>query len=146
MACTLRPGPPGSGKTRTAGRLIAHLLARGRRVGVSSTSRGAIHHVLDEVEAAAVEPFRGLKKCSRDNPETYYDGRLVESETLPGALPGSGRPTPLGTAWPLTRPEHDRALDYLFDEAGQVSLADALALGTCARTLVLLGDSPSWRR
>ena len=35
------------------------------------------------------------------------------------------------------RPE----LDYLFvDEGGQVSLADALAMGTCARNLVLLGD------
>ena len=32
-------------------------------------------------------------------------------------------------------------VDTLFvDEAGQVSLADALALGTCARNVVLLGD------
>ena len=46
-----------------------------------------------------------------------------------------------GTAWLLCRPELDGTLDYLFvDEAGQVSLADALALGTAARTLVLLGD------
>jgi hypothetical protein len=34
-----------------------------------------------------------------------------------------------------------RKLDYLFiDEAGQTSPADALALGPCAETLVLLGD------
>jgi superfamily I DNA and/or RNA helicase len=46
-----------------------------------------------------------------------------------------------GTAWLFCRPELDSTLDYLFvDEAGQVSLADALALGTSARTLVLLGD------
>ena len=46
-----------------------------------------------------------------------------------------------GTAWLFAREELDGKLDYLFvDEAGQVSLADALALGTCARTLVLLGD------
>src|SRR5262249_14533325 len=46
-----------------------------------------------------------------------------------------------GTSWLLTRAELDGTLDYLFvDEAGQTSLADALALGTCARTLVLLGD------
>jgi uncharacterized protein len=35
----------------------------------------------------------------------------------------------------------DQTLDYLFvDEAGQVALADALAVGTAARNLVLLGD------
>ena len=35
----------------------------------------------------------------------------------------------------------DGALDYLvIDEAGQVSLADALAMGTAARNLILLGD------
>ena len=35
----------------------------------------------------------------------------------------------------------DQPLDYLFiDEAGQVSLADAVAMGTAARNLVLLGD------
>ena len=32
-------------------------------------------------------------------------------------------------------------VDTLFvDEAGQLSLADALAAGTCARNIVLLGD------
>jgi uncharacterized protein len=35
----------------------------------------------------------------------------------------------------------DGKLDYLFiDEAGQVALADAVAMGTAARNLVLLGD------
>jgi superfamily I DNA and/or RNA helicase len=35
----------------------------------------------------------------------------------------------------------DQLLDYLFiDEAGQVSLADTVAMGTAARNLVLLGD------
>src|SRR5581483_2910604 len=31
-------GPPGSGKTWTSGRLIAHLIAHGKRVAVASTS------------------------------------------------------------------------------------------------------------
>src|SRR5205823_3038669 len=36
---------------------------------------------------------------------------------------------------------YDGKFDYLFiDEAGQVSLADALAMGTCARNVVLVGD------
>jgi uncharacterized protein len=46
-----------------------------------------------------------------------------------------------GTAWLFARSELDGQLDYLFvDEAGQVSLADALAVGTAARNVVLLGD------
>ena len=46
-----------------------------------------------------------------------------------------------GTAWMFAREEFDQSLDYLIiDEAGQFSLANALAVGTAARNLVLLGD------
>ena len=49
-------------------------------------------------------------------------------------------PLEAGTAWHFAR-DHERTLDYLFiDEAGQVSLADALAMGTSARNVVLVGD------
>src|SRR5438093_11222138 len=42
---------------------------------------------------------------------------------------------------PTSRHELDGSLDYLvIDEAGQVSLADALAMATSARNLILLGD------
>ena len=40
-------GPPGSGKTWTSGRLIADLIAHGKRVGVASTSHKAIHKLLE---------------------------------------------------------------------------------------------------
>jgi len=46
-----------------------------------------------------------------------------------------------GTAWLFTRPEWEGVLDFLFiDEAGQVSLANAVAMARCAKNLVLLGD------
>jgi len=46
-----------------------------------------------------------------------------------------------GTAWLFARPEHDRAFDYLFiDEAGQVGLANVVAMGVAARNIVLVGD------
>src|SRR5207237_7122028 len=46
-----------------------------------------------------------------------------------------------GTAWLFSDPNLDTTLDYLFiDEAGQVSLADAVAMSTCARNVVLVGD------
>jgi predicted RecB family nuclease len=135
-------GPPGSGKTWTSGRLIADLIGAGHTVGVASTSHKAIHKLLDEVEAAAAEagiPFEGLKKASSGNPESEYESASIVSvhdsdDCCDVDLTG-------GTAWHYARDAHDRTLDYLFvDEAGQVSLADALAMGTCARNVVLLGD------
>jgi superfamily I DNA and/or RNA helicase len=46
-----------------------------------------------------------------------------------------------GTAWFWSRDELVESLDYLFvDEAGQISLAQALAMARSARNLVLLGD------
>jgi uncharacterized protein len=46
-----------------------------------------------------------------------------------------------GTAWLFTRPEWQQQLDFLFiDEAGQVPLANAIAMARCANNLVLLGD------
>jgi len=46
-----------------------------------------------------------------------------------------------GTAWLWAREGMERAVDVLFiDEAGQVALADALAMAQAARNVVLLGD------
>jgi len=135
-------GPPGSGKTWTAGRLIARLVAEGKSVGVASTSHRAIHKLLAEVEAAAAErgvAFRGVKKASRGNAESEFDGRLVENvfdnaDCAGGDVVG-------GTAWLFADDRHERRFDYLFvDEAGQVSLADACAMATSARSVVLVGD------
>jgi uncharacterized protein len=135
-------GPPGSGKTWLGGRLIVHLLGAGQRVGVASTSHKAIHNVLDAVEDAAAEAglvFRGLKKASGGNPESEYRSANVESVFDPGECLDAQLLA--GTAWLFSRPELDGAVDFLFvDEAGQVALADAVAMGTSARNVVLLGD------
>ena len=135
-------GPPGSGKTVTSGRLLAHLLVHGKRVGVASTSHKAIHNLLEAVEAAAAElglRFRGRKKATGGNPESRYESANIES--VEDAAACADADLAAGTAWLFARGEHDATLDYLFiDEAGQVSLADALAMGTAARNLVLVGD------
>jgi uncharacterized protein len=133
-------GPPGSGKTWTSGRLIADLIARGKTVGVASTSHKAIHKLVEEVEAAAGgAAFEGRKKATAGNPESFYEGgERIENVTDSDACVGV--PLEAGTAWHFAR-DHERTLDYLFiDEAGQVSLADALAIGTAARNVVLVGD------
>jgi len=138
-------GPPGSGKTYTGGRLIVDLIERGHRVGVTSTSHKVIHNLLEEVEEVAHEQgvsFKGLKKSSKTNPESEFESThgLIESVDDNAELNDPAARLTAGTAWHYCREDTDR-LDYLFiDEAGQVSLADALALATAARNVVLLGD------
>jgi uncharacterized protein len=139
-------GPPGAGKTWAGARLIAHLLQNGKQVGVAAQSHKAIHNLLNEIEKFAREKgvkFRGLKKSSGDNPESVYEGDFITSEEQFARFVEEAKSVKLlaGTAWLFSRQELDRSLDYLvIDEAGQVALADALAMGTAAKNLVLLGD------
>jgi predicted RecB family nuclease len=138
-------GPPGSGKTYTGARLIVDLLEAGKRVGVTANGHKVIHNLLKEVEEVAKErkfTFVGRKKCSGDNEESQFDSPhgLIESVSDNDALSEPGVELTAGTAWHYCR-EDTAELDYLFiDEAGQVSLADALALATAARNVILLGD------
>lgn len=141
-------GPPGSGKTHTGARLIVDLLRSGKRVGVTSNSHKAIHNLLDAVEAAAREQgfwFRGLKKKSSGADDTEFVSRLpnpmIESTDDNDDCANPAMQLVAGTAWLFSDPDLDRSLDYLFiDEAGQVSLANAIAVSTATRNLVLLGD------
>ena len=138
-------GPPGAGKTWAGARVIAHLLKNGKRVGVAAQSHKAIHNLLNEIEKFARETglsFRGLKK-STDNADSVYEGDFIKSEPqVAGIVEAADRVQLIaGTAWLFSRYELDGTLDYLVvDEAGQVSLADALAMATSARNVILLGD------
>ena len=140
-------GPPGTGKTWTGARIVVDLIRRGRRVGVAATSHKAIHNLLDEIVRAAGKEgvrFRGLKKSSASNPETEYDGgdsisNIADAREFVAA--SSRVQLVAGTAWLFARQDLDGTLDTLvIDEAGQVALADALAMGTAARNVILLGD------
>jgi predicted RecB family nuclease len=129
-------GPPGSGKTYTGARLIAHLIGLGRRVGVTSTSHKAIHNLIAEVEKTGVQ-FRGLKKG-----DSYETASVTTSANQTHfSNPEDDVLLLAGTAWLFAREDMAGVVDTLVvDEAGEVSLADALALGTSAKNLVLLGD------
>jgi hypothetical protein len=136
-------GPPGSGKTYTAARLVASLLGRGKRVGISANSHQAMHNLLVELEEVAFEqsiPLKGVKLVSESNSDSAYVSRrgLIENGN---SLDVSGANLVAGTAWALCPAFAQEPLDVLFiDEAGQVSLPNALALSTTARSVVLLGD------
>ncbi|HEX4995273.1 MAG TPA: TM0106 family RecB-like putative nuclease [Methylomirabilota bacterium] len=139
-------GPPGTGKTWTGARIVVHLLAGKQRVGIAAQSHKAIHNLLAEVEKvarAAGVHFKGLKKSTAGNPESEYDGEFITSDSDNATFANAGPDVQLlaGTAWLFSRPDLDGKLDHLvIDEAGQVSLADALAMGTAARNVILLGD------
>ena len=118
------------------------MLARAKRVGVSSHSHKAINVLLRAVEAAAAERglrFRGVKKSSFE--EQYLNGSIIEDTTDNDYAAAGGHDLIAGTAWLFgAREELDQQLDYLFvDEAGQVSLANTLAMAS-ARNVVLVGD------
>ena len=84
-----------------------------------------------------------MKKSSNDNPESHHDRVSISSADKIEAFTGAGPETLLfaGTAWLFADQRLDNIVDTLvIDEAGQVSLADALAMGTAAHNIVMLGD------
>lgn len=136
-------GPPGSGKTYTGAHLILHLIQQGHRVGVAAGSHAVIHNLLTEVEKYALpgEQLVGLKKYSDESNRYESERGLIGNSKEIADFAGGDYDLVAGTAWLFCREGMDNKLDYLLiDEAGQIALADALAMGTCARNLILLGD------
>jgi predicted RecB family nuclease len=135
-------GPPGSGKTWQGAKAAIALMRAGRRVGVTSLSHKAISKLLFEIEREAREQgvrFNGRKKSSGG--DTYFEGDFIDSSDNWRDLLDEELQLVAGTSWLFARADFARFLDTLIvDEAGQVALADVVAVGHAARNLVLLGD------
>lgn len=135
-------GPPGTGKTYTGARLALDLITRGLRVGVTATSHKAINNLveaIDEAATAAGVSFRGWKKCTAAEDGCVSVG--VESGPRRPAEDDGPLALVAATAWHWAREDEHDAVDVLFvDEAGQVALADAIAVAQAASSVVLLGD------
>jgi uncharacterized protein len=136
-------GPPGTGKTHTCSRIIVELISRGYKVGVSSNSHKAIHNVLQQVEKIAGEAgtaFTGIKKSTAGAIESVFNGAYIRSVDSKSDVP-LNCDLYAGTAWLFTDPMFDGLLDFLFiDEAGQVALANVIAMSLAAKNIVLVGD------
>ena len=135
-------GPPGSGKTFSSSHIIVDLLARGKRVGVSSNSHKAIHNLLRAIEQVAKErhvQVRGVKKASGQNKEdSFYEGEFFKNVTKNADVTRAYNLV-AGTVYLFA--ELEEQVDYLFvDEAGQVSLANLVVMGMAANNIVLVGD------
>ncbi len=137
-------GPPGAGKTHNAAAVIVALSSAGKRVGVASNSHKAINNLLTEVISASrslAKPLAIYKAGGEEDSVDDSERRVTqcESKEILGHL--TGGVVVGGTAWAFARQDLDQCFDYLFiDEAGQVCLANAVAMGLAAKNIVLIGD------
>ena len=136
-------GPPGTGKTYISSHIIVELMKQGKKVGITSNSHKAIHNLLSRIENVAKEKsfsFLGIKKASSSNKETYFEGSNIKNETKTDNIPLEANLF-AGTAWLFAHEYFAAQLDYLFiDEAGQVALANVVAMSTSTKNLILVGD------
>jgi predicted RecB family nuclease len=139
-------GPPGAGKTFTGARMICELVRQGKKVGITAMSHKVIRNLLDDVIKAAPEfNLAGLRCVQKVTAKPNEDppGILTtkdNAEPLAALQDGSSRVV-AGTGWLWARADYFEAVDVLFvDEAGQMSLANVLALSQAAKSVVLLGD------
>jgi len=143
-------GPPGAGKTFTGARMICELVKAGKKIGVTALSHKVIRHLLEEVTDAAKEmKFSGLRCMQRTSDEepTAEIAIAEDNEEALEAL-ANGKANVLGgTSWLWTPETAFEAVDVLFiDEAGQMALADVLAVSQAAKSIVLIGDPQQLER
>jgi len=135
-------GPPGSGKSYTAKHVIAELLKLGKRIGISSNSHKAINHLLiSTAKYCSDKKIHGYFACTKNTDDalselgiTVYKNEDIAGNLQPSCVIGT-------TAWGFARTDLENAFDYLFiDEAGQVSVANLIAMSRSTKNIVLMGD------
>lgn len=139
-------GPPGTGKTWTGARQILALVAAGRRVGVTAQSHKAITNMLTKLDEAARDAGRHVRVYQRSDDETINAGLpdvvvAGKSGDVGPAMRSGTYDVAAGTAWLFAREDMVEAVDVLvIDEAGQLSLANVVAMGGSTKSIILLGD------
>jgi predicted RecB family nuclease len=138
-------GPPGSGKTYSGARMICTLLAAGRRVGITGTSHKVIGNLLEEVLRAAAEDRLDVRPIQHGQPHQVLDDERVirakDADDVRHRLEDGRSNLAAGTSWLWASSKVAAAIDVLFvDEAGQISLANVLAMSHATDSVVLLGD------
>jgi hypothetical protein len=132
-------GPPGSGKTFTGARMICDLIKRGKKVGVTAQSHKVIRKLLDSIIEA--DPTAKCMHLEKDGEPSFGVSIAKTNKEALQAL-DSAKANVLGaTSFFWSREESREIVDVLFvDEAGQMSLADTVAVSQSSTGLVLLGD------
>lgn len=139
-------GPPGSGKTFAGAATICALVAAGKRVGIAGPSHKVIRNLLDAVGKAALKAGKPVSLGQRIDDDDHVAGehsvsQLCDNEEAADALRDRTVQVAGGTSWLWSSEHLIGSVDVLFvDEAGQMSLANVLAMSPAARSVVLLGD------
>jgi uncharacterized protein len=138
-------GPPGTGKTFTGSHMILELVKAGKKVGVTAVGHETIRNVLRAVCARAAEQGLTDFKCLHkgkpkdESPEELH--AFDDNDRIASLFAGDEYRLLGGTSWLWANERFRDSVDVLFiDEAGQMSLADVLAVSAGAKSLVLLGD------
>jgi uncharacterized protein len=142
-------GPPGSGKSYTARKVIETLVMHGFRIGVMSNSHAAIMNLLEPLaktvpgylvaKVGGFESEKAFKEkfSATDSPGFRYRGGM----TFTKAEPYPSFSVIGATAFAFAKVDGNVPLDYLFvDEASQVSMANLLVAARAARNIILMGD------
>jgi predicted RecB family nuclease len=138
-------GPPGSGKTVAAAAVVLRLLASGRRVALCAFSHKAIANLLDSVMTAAEHAGLGVRAVQKADGEDRCRSAKVRhvrnGKDVAAAVAAGDVDLVAGTCWLFARADLAGAFDTLIvDEAGQLALANVLAVAGSARNLLLFGD------
>jgi uncharacterized protein len=132
-------GPPGTGKTHLGGSVIAELVKRGKRIGVTAVSHKVIRNLLDKAVELGKEKAINVKIGHKAKAD-LRDGTFLKDKNACLAALNQGTIVG-GTAWLWADDIFEETLDYLFvDEAGQMSLTNVLTISRAARNIILLGD------
>ena len=144
-------GPPGSGKTYAGARMIVALLADGKRVGITAMSHKVIGNLIRAVQKAASDPTApgaasvDLRIVQRGTPDQVLPDPSIDrgktNDDVRARLDDRRNNLAAGTSWLWASQKMAGAVDVLFvDEAGQISLANVVAMARSTESLVLLGD------
>src|SRR6266699_181325 len=144
-------GPPGSGKTTIGAELILDLVKQGKRVGITANSHKVIGNLLDKTIGEARRRGQAVQAIQKADERDKCASQEVQctnsSSTVEAALAAEEVEVVAGTPWLFARASFPAKLDYLVvDEAGQVALANVLAIAGAANDLILLGDPNQLRQ
>lgn len=95
----------------------------------------------DYDEYCQKEGIKGYFACTRNTDDalttfgvSILDNKAIAEQIQPSCVIGT-------TAWGFARDDLEAAFDYLFiDEAGQVSLANLIAMSQATKNIILMGD------
>ncbi|PYU22701.1 MAG: nuclease [Acidobacteria bacterium] len=138
-------GPPGSGKTYTGARMVLELIQNAHRVGITAVSHKVISNLLHEICNAArqgrVRVNAVQKARDGDGCQDSMVMQVDDNAQIRNALNSRSATLAAGTAWLWARSDMSSLVDVLVvDEAGQMSLADVVAISQAATSMILLGD------